>query len=109
MKFLDLNDHVKFIISKHLLSDCKIRTIFSSKHHYLQKLLFREIVFDNDFCKILKLKNDVKENDDFKNAKIYKIYKDINDVIYIGSTCDTLSKCMSKFRIKSKITCKLFL
>jgi hypothetical protein len=40
--------------------------------------------------------------EDFKNAKIYKIYKDINDVIYIGSTCDTLSKCMSKFRIKSK-------
>jgi len=102
MKFLDLNDHVKFIISKHLLSDCKIRTIFSSKHHYLQKLLFREIVFDNDFCKILKLKNDVKENDDFKNAKIYKIYKDINDVIYVGSTCDILSKCMSKCRVKSK-------
>ena len=42
------------------------------------------------------------ENDDFKNAKIYKIYKDINDVKYIGSTCDTLSKCMSKFRIKLK-------
>ena len=42
------------------------------------------------------------ENDDFKNAKIYKIYKDINDFDYIGSTCDTLSKCMSKFGIKSK-------
>jgi hypothetical protein len=76
--------------------------MFSSKHHNLQKILFGEIVFDDDFCKILKLLNDVKENDDFKNAKIYKIYKDINDVINIGSTCDTLSKCMSKFRIKSK-------
>ena len=32
---------------------------------------------------------------------VYKIYKDINDVVYIGSTCDTLSKCMSKLRIKS--------
>ena len=29
------------------------------------------------FVKILKLQNDVKENDDFKNAKIYQIYIDI--------------------------------
>ena len=101
MNILDLNDEVKFIISKHLLSDCKIRTMLS-KHHDLQKILFGEIVFDDDFRKILELQNDVKENDDFKNVKIYKIYKDINDVIYIGSTCDTLSKCMSKFRTKSK-------
>ena len=99
--------------------------MFSSKHHDLQKILFGEIVFDDDFRKIIKLQNDVqnddfknakmmfkmmilkmlKENDDFKNAKIYKIYEDLNntrDVIYIGSTCDKLSKCMSKFRIKSK-------
>ena len=46
----------------------------------------------------------LKENDDFKNAKIFKIYEDLSntrDVVYIGSTCDTLSKCMSNFRIKS--------
>jgi hypothetical protein len=67
-----------------------------SKHHDLQKILFEESTFDDDFCKILKLQNDVKENDDFKNAKIYKIYKDISDVIYIGSTCDTLSKCIKR-------------
>ena len=62
-------------------------------------------MFDDDFCKILKLQNDVKENDDFKNAKAYKIYEDLNntrDVIYIGSTCDTLSKCISKFKINPK-------
>ena len=48
---------------------------------------------------------DAKENDDFKNAKIFKIYEDLSntrDLVCIGSTCDTLSKCMSKFRIKSK-------
>ena len=76
-----------------------------SKYHHLQKILFGQIVFDDDFCKNLKLQNLVKENDDFKNVKIYKIYEDLNntrDVIYIGSMCDTLSKCMSKFRIKSK-------
>ena len=73
-----------------------------SKYHDLQKVLFGEIAFDDDFCNILKSQNDVKENDDLKNAKIYKIYKDINDVVYIGSTCKTLNKCMSKFRIKSK-------
>ena len=83
------------------MHDFKIRTMLS-KHPDLQKTLFGEIVFDDYFCKILKLQNDVKENDDFKNAKIYKIYKDINDVVYIGSTCDTLKNCMSKFRIKSK-------
>jgi len=101
MNFLDLNDDVKVIISKNLQSDCKILTMLS-KYDDLQKILVGEIVFDDDFCKILKLQNDVKENDDFKNAKIYKIYKDINDVVYIGSTCDTLKNCMSKFRIKSK-------
>ena len=47
------------------------------------KKCYLEIVFDDNFFKILKLQNDVKENDDFKNAKIYKIHKDINDVIYI--------------------------
>ena len=76
--------------------------MLSSKYHYLQKIFFGEIVFDDDFCKIFKLQNDVKENDDFINAKICKIYKDINDVIYIGSTCETLKNCMSKFKIKSK-------
>ena len=88
--------------------------MFMSKDHDLQKILFGEIVFDEDFRKILKLNHDVKEDDDFKNAKyirfikisIYKmykdIYKDINDVVYIGSTCETLKKCLSKFRKKSK-------
>ena len=42
------------------------------------------ISVSDDFCKFLELQNDVKENDDFKNAKIYKISKEINDVIYIG-------------------------
>jgi hypothetical protein len=37
-------------------------------------MLFGEIVFDDDFHKFLKIQNDdVKENDNFKNAKIYKI------------------------------------
>ena len=103
MDFLALNDDVKFIISKHLQSDLKIRKMLSTYHD--QKILFGEIVFDDDFCKVLKLQNDVKENDDFKNAKLFKIYEDLTntrDVVYIGSTCDTLSKCMSKFRIKLK-------
>jgi len=37
-------------------------------------------------------------NDDVK----FIIYKDINDVIYIGSTCETLKNCMTKVRINSK-------
>jgi|688.fasta_scaffold679222_1 hypothetical protein len=40
--------------------------MLSSKHHDFQKTLFGEVVFHDDFCKILKLQNDdVKENDDF--------------------------------------------
>jgi hypothetical protein len=45
MNFLDLNDDVKFIISKHLLSDCKIRSMFSSKHYDLQKILFGDVIY----------------------------------------------------------------
>ena len=61
-----------------------------SKHQDFQKQLFGEFVFDNDFRKIKKIQEEVKENDDFNNAKTYKIYKDINDVIYIGSKCFSL-------------------
>jgi hypothetical protein len=64
---------------------------------------FGEIVFDNDFRKIKKLQDDVKENDDFNNGEMFNIYKDINDVIYIGSTCLSLKKCLSNFKKKIKI------
>ena len=67
-----------------------------------KKILFGEIVFDIDFRKIKKIQNDDKENDDFNGAKICKIYKDINDVIYIGPTSFSLKKCLSNFKTKSK-------
>ena len=62
-------------------------------------------MYADDFCKYLKLQYDAKENDNFKNAKIFKIYEDLSntrDVLYLGSTCDTLNKCMSNLRIQSK-------
>jgi hypothetical protein len=44
MNFLDLNDDVKFIISKHLLSDCKInKKIMTKSDDDLQKILFGEV------------------------------------------------------------------
>jgi hypothetical protein len=104
MDFLALNDHVKFIITKYLASDLKIRTLLS-KIHDLQKILFGNVVIDDDLCKYFNLKYDAKKNEDFENAKIFKIYEDLSntrDVVYIGSTCDKLNKCMSNFRIKSK-------
>ena len=79
MIFLAGNDDVQFIISKHLDSDLKIRTLLS-KNHDLQKILFGEIVFDDDFCNFLKLQYDAKENDDFKIAKIFKIYEDLSNI-----------------------------
>ena len=52
---MDLNNDVKSIITKHLLRDYKISTVFMSKHQDLQKIIFGEIVFDNDFYKIKKI------------------------------------------------------
>jgi hypothetical protein len=66
-----------------------------SKHQYLQKMLLGEIVFENEFRKIKKIQDDVKDNDDFNNGNIYKMYKDINEVIYIGSTCSSLKMFLS--------------
>ena len=45
-----------------------------SKHQDLQKILFGEIVFDNDFRKIKTKQDDVKDDDDFNNGNIYKIH-----------------------------------
>ena len=58
MNFVALNDDVKFIITKHLASDLKNRTLFS-KNHDLQKILFGDIVFDDDLCKYSSLQYDV--------------------------------------------------
>ena len=43
---------------------------------------------------------------DYKNAKIYKILNDIDEYVYIGSTCQPLSKRMSKHRQSYKATRK---
>jgi len=56
-------------------------------------------------CKYLNLQYNAKENDDFKSAKIFKIDEDLSntrDIVYIGSTCETLNKCMTNFKMKSK-------
>jgi hypothetical protein len=63
-----------------------------SKHQDLQQILFGEIVFDNDFRKIKKIQDDVKNNDDFNYGQIYMIDKDINNVIYILNTYFTVKK-----------------
>ena len=91
MNYLALNDDVKFIISKHLASDLKIRAMLS-KNHDLQQILLGDVIYNDDLCKYLNLQYNAKENDDFKNAKIFKIYEDLSntrDIVYIGSTCDT--------------------
>jgi hypothetical protein len=59
MDFLALNDDVKFIISKHLASDLKIRALLS-KNHNLQKILFGDIMYKDDLCNYLNLMYDAK-------------------------------------------------
>jgi len=104
MNFLALRDDVKFIIATHLASDLKIRALLS-KNHDLQKILFKDVVYNDDLNHYINLQYNAKDKDDFKNAKIFKIYQDLSytrDVVYIGSTCDTLNKCISNFKVKSK-------
>ncbi len=76
MNFLALNDDGKFIFSKHLDSDLKIRAMLSKKHD-LQQILFGDVVYtsDDDLCKYLNLQYNAKENDDFKNSKIFRFTK----------------------------------
>ena len=103
MNFLALHDDVKFIIATHLASDLKIRALLW-KNHDIQKILFNEVVYNDDLNNYINLKYNAKENDNFKNGKIFKIFQDLpntKDVVYIGSTCDTLKKCMTNFNIKS--------
>jgi hypothetical protein len=49
MDFLALNDDVKFIISKHLASDLKIRALLS-KNHDLQKYYLETFVCARVVC-----------------------------------------------------------
>ena len=74
-----------------------------SQHYDLQKKIFGELVFDNNFHKSKTLHGDVDDDDYLNNAKIYKIYKDINDVLYIGVTCNTLKSCLFKYNKESKL------
>ena len=53
--YLNLNDDAKSIIAKHLSIDYKISTMFMSKHYEVQKSLFGEIIFDDDFLKIKRI------------------------------------------------------
>ena len=39
---------------------------------------------------------------DYSKAKIYKIYNNVDDEIYVGSTCCSLSKRMAKHRCSAK-------
>ena len=104
MNFVALHDAVKFIFATHLASDLKIRSMLS-KNHNIQQKLFGDVVYNDDLNHYINLQYNAKDNDDFKSAKIFKMYQDLSytrDVVYICSTCDTLSKCMSNFNTKSK-------
>ena len=46
-----------------------------SKNHDLQQILFGDVVYNDDLCKHLNLQYNAKENDDFKNSKIFRFTK----------------------------------
>jgi hypothetical protein len=41
--------------------------------------------------------------DDFNNGKMYKISNVLNDILYIGVTCDALETCLSNYNTESKL------
>jgi hypothetical protein len=84
MTFFDLNDDGKSIIAKHLTNDYIISTIFMSNYYDLQKILFGDIVCDNDFHTIKKIRDDVKDDNDFYNGNIYIRYLKISMMYYLS-------------------------
>ena len=84
MNFLALNDDVKFIIATHLASDLKIITLLS-KNHDIQKILFNEVVYNDDLNNYINLQYNAKENDNFKMPKYSKYIKisHIQEMSYI--------------------------
>jgi len=73
MSYFDLTNDVKSIITKHLSNDMNINNMFMSKHYDFQKLLFGQIVFDDDFNNIKKTPERFSDDDDFNTGKMYKI------------------------------------
>ena len=49
-------------------------------HYHVQESLFGEIVFDDDFHKIKTTPGHRNDDDDFNNAKMYKIYNVLNRI-----------------------------
>ena len=45
-----------------------------SKNHDLRQILCVDVVYNDDLNHYINLQYNAKENDDFKNAKIFKIY-----------------------------------
>ena len=70
-----------------MLSKTKIRSMLS-KNHEIQQILFGDVVYIDDLNQYINLLYNAKDNDNFKNAKIFKIYQDLShtrDVVYTTS------------------------
>ena len=52
-----------------------------SRYCHLQKSLFDEIVFDDDFHKNKTTPGRMNDDNDFNNANMYKIYNVLNDIL----------------------------
>ena len=69
MSFLDLSHDFKTTISKHLSNDMNNSKMLTSKDYDLQKILFSEIVFDDDFHEIQKTPDRISDDDSFNTGK----------------------------------------
>ena len=52
--------------------------------------IFGEFVFDDEYDKIKQAPGRIFDDDDFYNGFIYKISNVLNNILYIGVTCNAL-------------------
>jgi hypothetical protein len=91
------------IVARHLSNDKNVNIMFMSKPFDFQKLLFGEIVFDEEYNEIQKKPDRISDDDNFNNCKINKISNVLNVNLYIGVTCDALKTCLSNYNKESEL------
>ena len=71
--------------------------------YLINHLFTRHNCFDNKVYLCDSKYKYIKVMPRYSEGKVYKIINDCDDEIYVGSTCDSLSRRMSGHRRKSKV------
>jgi len=72
------------------------------KNHDLERL-YSMMIFIKLNHKIKTTPCRMNDDDDFYIVILYKIYNVLNDILYMGVTCDALKTCLSNYNKESKL------